>query len=92
MSEHPRTPANPDGTNSAAVRTAAKLRGLIAEQDVDHAQLAADLGISRQTLRRWLQGRHALDLNAIQAIAERLNVSPAALWVDHPNDRIEKAA
>ena len=92
MSELLRNPADAHGTNSATVRTAAKLRGLIAEQQIKPEQLARNLNISRPTLRRWLSGHQDLDLNTIEALADQLHVSPAALWVDHHNDRIETAA
>jgi len=79
MDGHTELTANPHG-QSAAARTAGRIRAHMAERNDGPAQLAEALEISRPTARRWMAGRHNFTLNEIDAIAEWLDLDPFELW------------
>lgn len=50
-----------------------------ARLQVSQRQLADDIGVSKDTLERWLSGQRAMNVDNLAAIAQVLGVRPAIL-------------
>jgi DNA-binding XRE family transcriptional regulator len=53
---------------------------LVEDHGTSASKLAAEIGINRNTLGRWLNGTVAPLLPAAQALAARLDTTVDALW------------
>ena len=60
-------------------QVAARLRGTMAMADIHAADLANWLGISVQSVRRRMRGRHRFTLDEVEELAQFLRVPPATL-------------
>lgn len=56
------------------------LRELLREHDLTFTKLAADIGVNRLTIARWIDGTVTPGLAAARALASRLDTSTDALW------------
>lgn len=50
-----------------------------ARLEISQRQLADDIGVSKDTLERWLSGQRAMNVDNLAAIAQALGVRPAVL-------------
>lgn len=64
----------PRGTLSCGLGVAIKAR-----LQGSQRQLADDIGVSKDTLERWLSGQRAMNVDNLAAIAQVLGVRPAVL-------------
>lgn len=64
----------PRGTLSWGLGVAIRAR-----LEVSQRQLADDIGVSKDTLERWLSGQRAMNVDNLAAIAQLLGVRPAVL-------------
>lgn len=56
-----------------------KLKELILDRYLSVGKFAKELGVSQQTIYRWVNGVHTPSLKTVYRIARKLNVEPSEL-------------
>lgn len=68
-----------------------KIKALMSEKKITQKQLADDIGITRQTVANYFNGRSTIDVLTLGKIAELFNVDVNYFYNDKPNQANEPA-
>jgi Predicted transcriptional regulators len=63
------------------------LKKLLADHDLNYSKLAAEIGVNRLTIARWIDGTVTPGLAAAKALASRLDTTVEALWPSPKKDK-----
>lgn len=66
-------------TRTSLPRVGIRLRELLEERFLTHAELAQALGVDAQTVSRWVRGESGPTKRRLRQIAEYFGVEPASL-------------